>query len=87
MPSSGHLPRLDVVVFLVVFLVVVLVIFVRVFVLVVPVVFVRIVREMNGQHGVTLAHHEGTSVGALGLATGGGYVDQKWRPHLGHTQN
>jgi hypothetical protein len=89
MSSSGHLPRLDVFVFLV--FVIVLAIFVLVFILVilvvVAVVFVRIVCEMNEQHGLALAHQEGTSVGALGLATGGGYVDQKWRPHLGQTQN
>jgi hypothetical protein len=85
MSSSGHLPRLDIFVFLV--FVIVLVVFVLVFVLVVVVVFVRIVCEMNEQHGLALANQDGTSVGALGLATGGGYVDQKWRPHLGHTQN
>jgi len=85
MSSSGHLPRLDIFVFLV--FVIVLVVFVLVFVLVVVVVFVRIVCEMNERHGFALAHQEGTSVGALGLATGGGYVDQKWRPHLGQTQN
>ena len=53
---------------------------------VVIIIFVIVIVEFVGFVGV----HSCQAVPAVGLAfsrLGGGYVDQKCRPHFGHTQN
>ena len=81
------LPRFGLIVVLVVLVVFVVV---EVFVLVdVLVVFVDIVFAVLNVEGERKDgdHEAGSDVG-FGLSRfGGGYVDQKWRPHFGHTQN
>jgi hypothetical protein len=82
-----HLPR-----FYVVFSVVVVVILIVVFVCIGEVIFVVIdvIVDLTLEH--ESVRHDAASAGlaagsgGLGFA-GGGYVVQKWRPHLGHTQN
>jgi len=85
--SAGNLPGLRLVVVLV-FLIVFLVVIARAVVVLVveEVVVIIVVFEIVG----FVVVHVRQAVPAVGLAFsrfGGGYVDQKWRPHFGHTQN
>jgi len=81
------LPRFGLFVFLVVAVVLIVVPTVLVVVdEVVIIIFVIVIVEFVGFVGV----HSCQAVPAVGLAfsrLGGGYVDQKCRPHFGHTQN
>jgi hypothetical protein len=81
-----YLPRFGLVVFLVFLIVFAVVVFALAVVLVVIEVVVIVVVEGVGFFGA----HGRQAVPAVGLAFsrfGGGYVDQKCRPHFGHTQN
>ena len=81
------MPRFGLLVFFVVLLIVFAVVIAIAAVLVVDeVIVVIVVVDGVGFLGV----HDSQAVPAVGLAFsrfGGGYVDQKWRPHFGHTQN
>jgi uncharacterized membrane-anchored protein YitT (DUF2179 family) len=90
------------VVLFVVLILIVVVVF-RVVLVVVLVFFIRVVdvlKRENGDAKIVTAHTRntasrfqeaaGSGAAGAGLAlsrAGGGYVVQKWRPHLGHTQN
>jgi hypothetical protein len=77
------LPGLDVVVFVLV--VVILVVFVRI--VVILVVFVRIVEFVGGKEVRHGTQEDGSATGLALVSNWVAYVDQKWRPHFGHTQN
>jgi hypothetical protein len=74
------LPRLGYFALVFVFLIVVLIIDIVVVFIEVVVVLI----EYEG-HGSPL-YEAGSAVFGFG-SVGVGYVDQKWRPHFGHTQN
>jgi hypothetical protein len=83
------LPRflIDIVVLILFVLVAVLIIEVIIFV-VVLVVFVKGVMKHKGAvRDVAFCHDVGSAAGFAFSRPGVGYVDQKWRPHLGQTQN
>lgn len=93
-PIRPHLPGLR---FLVVFVVFVVLFALFVVVSIIVVVFIvelaiEVVLEMEtkckGRRLVCVCHDAGSVAGGFGLSRfGGGYVDQKWRPQRGHTQN
>lgn len=77
----GYLPRFGLFIVAVLGLVVILILVVFGLVVFVEVVVDILVVEKEGRHDA------GSAAGFAFSRLGGGYVDQKWRPHLGHTQN
>jgi hypothetical protein len=85
--ATVHLPRFGLL-FVIVLLVGVLVVAVLVVFVVVRLI-VELAVEMKFSHRL---HHgwcyeTGSVAGLILSRLGGGYVDQKWRPHRGQTQN
>jgi hypothetical protein len=89
----SYLPRFGFLVILsfVVFTVFVIVFAVELVIIVVIRIVVSIVLHAVARHCIILAHYAPAFGSGTGFDSpaglGGGYVDQKWRPHFGHTQN